>query len=356
MAQRAGAIAIPDGGFRRIEILRLSSLGDVVLALPVVHALAAAFPSAHLRFWVKEEFADAVRFDPAIAHVRSLDPDARRIEDLISMSAEMEASDLIVDLHRSVRTRVLTWRQKAPILSAPSYRLRRGRWVRARWSGPAPVPSALERYAQALASLGVTPTASPRLACGDAAEQWAADWMTQWSPATAPIVCCPAAHHFTKRWPQEHWIALDRSLAALGRPRLYLSLARERRSLPELSQHVESAADARWCSEPLARMAALVSHAAGAVTNDTGLMHVAAARGARVVALFGSTSPVLGFAPAGAGHIVLCRNEPCQPCTLHGRTECPLSHFRCMRELQPAQVLTAVEKVLSPRVPESDTP
>ena len=92
-------VAVPPGGFRRIAVLRLSSLGDVVLTLPVVHALRRAYPGARIDYWVKEEYGDAVRFEPAIEHVRMLDPDARRIEDLISMSAELEPCDLIVDLH-----------------------------------------------------------------------------------------------------------------------------------------------------------------------------------------------------------------------------------------------------------------
>jgi heptosyltransferase-2 len=70
-------------------------------------------------------------------------------------------------------------------------------------------------------------------------------------------------------------------------------------------------------------------------------MHLAAARGVPVVAMFGSTSPVLGFAPAGEGHAALCRNEPCQPCTLHGRARCPLGHFRCMVALEPETVARA---------------
>ena len=61
----------PPGGFRRIALLRLSSLGDVILALPVAHALARAFPGAHLTFWTKEEYADVVRFDPATGAFRA---------------------------------------------------------------------------------------------------------------------------------------------------------------------------------------------------------------------------------------------------------------------------------------------
>src|SRR5262249_55213945 len=113
---RMRAIAVPEGGFRRIAVLRLSSLGDVVLTLPVVHALRRAHPAADLHYWVKEEYADVVRFDPAIAHVRVLERDARRLEDLVSMSAELEDCDLIVDLHASARTRVLTFRQRSTVL------------------------------------------------------------------------------------------------------------------------------------------------------------------------------------------------------------------------------------------------
>jgi heptosyltransferase-2 len=67
-------------------------------------------------------------------------------------------------------------------------------------------------------------------------------------------------------------------------------------------------------------------------------MHLAAARGLRVVAMFGSTAPELGFAPAGEGHAVVCRHEPCQPCTLHGRPTCPRGHFNCMRLVTPEQI------------------
>jgi ADP-heptose:LPS heptosyltransferase len=76
-------------------------------------------------------------------------------------------------------------------------------------------------------------------------------------------------------------------------------------------------------------------------------MHVAAARGLRVVAIFGSTSPVLGFSPAGEGHRVLCRNEPCQPCTLHGRESCPRRHFRCMLGIAADEVAKVVEDTLA---------
>jgi ADP-heptose:LPS heptosyltransferase len=129
-----------------------------------------------------------------------------------------------------------------------------------------------------------------------------------------------------------------------------LSTPAEQRESPALAARIASDPRARWFTEPLDRVAALLGHAAVAVTHDSGLMHLAAARGTRVVALFGSTSPVLGFAPVGEGHAVLCRNLPCQPCTVHGRERCPRGHFRCMTTIEADEVFDLVrERVVSSR-------
>jgi heptosyltransferase-2 len=345
MARRGRPVAVPAGGFRRMAVLRLSSLGDVILTFPVVQALHRAWPQARIDYWTKEEYVDVVRFDPAIAHVRALERDALRPEDLVSMSAELEDCDLIVDLHGSARSRVLTFRQKAPVLRAASHRLLRARWVHARWSRPRVAPHALERYATALAPLGLAADGVPEVHAGEEAERWAGEWLAAWNPHGTPVALCPGARHFTKRWPEAHWRALDQALARRGTPRIWFSLASEMQALPALSAQVAADPHARWSTEPLPRMAAQLSRCATAVTCDSGLMHLAAARGLAVVAMFGSTSPALGFAPAGQGHEVLCRNEPCQPCTLHGRERCPLDHFRCMTELKPAQVMEALERI-----------
>ena len=339
-------LAVPEGGFRRVAVLRLSSLGDVILALPVACAMRAAFPTARIEFWTKEEYADVARFDPSVTHVRALERDARRLEDLVSMSAELEDCDLIVDLHSNPRTRLLTFRQRAPVLHAPSYRVRRARWVHARWSRPPAAPAALARYAAALAPLGLDGLSPPRVHAGKEAESWAKEWIAE-RKLERPVALAPAARHATKRWPEEYWIEIVRRLADRGLPMLAFSLESERRTLPALARALDDAPHAAWCNEPVARMAALMSRCRSALTCDSGLMHLAAARGVRVVAMFGSTAPELGFAPAGEGHAVLCRHEPCQPCTLHGRERCPRRHFRCMIELRPDTVWQALEPRLA---------
>ncbi|MBI3288128.1 MAG: glycosyltransferase family 9 protein [Elusimicrobia bacterium] len=74
------------------------------------------------------------------------------------------------------------------------------------------------------------------------------------------------------------------------------------------------------------------------VTNDSGPMHLAAASGVPVVAIFGATTRELGFFPYGPGHRVVEADLACRPCGLHGARECPAGHFLCMRLVTVDQV------------------
>lgn len=343
------AVTLPAGGFRRIAVLRLSSLGDVVLTLPAVHALRRAWPEARITYWVKEEYAAVVRHDPALDHVRVLERDARRIEDVVSMSAELEDHDLIVDLHGNARTRILTFRQQARVVRTRSWRMARARWVHARWSRPTPLPSVLERHAATLAPLGVKVTGVPRVTVPVADEDWAATALAALGAERPCVALAPGALHATKRWPEERWCALDERLEGLGLARVVLSTTAERRGLPRLAARIEGSTTATWLTGSLERAAAALGRCRVAVTHDSGLMHLAAARGVPVVAIFGSTSPVLGFAPAGEGHALVQTELACRPCTLHGRERCPLGHFRCMTDLAPEAVLAQVTRRLGDR-------
>ena len=342
-------IPVPAGGFRNVHVLRLGSLGDVILTLSAVAALRRAWPEARLTFWVKEEYADLVRFDPALTHIRVLEHDARRLEDLLSMSAELEDADLIVDLHGNLRTRVLTFRQRSHVLRSPSFRLARGLRVHARWLRRPPPPTVLARHARVLARLGIDPGGPPCVHAGSEAERWALHWLAMWASSEPLVAMIPGAAHATKRWPEGQWLELHQRLRASGRRLLYFGLEADRDRMKALAAKVALDPGARWCVERLPRVAALLSHCATAVAGDTGLMHLAAARGLRVVAMYGSTAPELGFAPAGDGHAVLCRHEPCQPCTLHGRERCPRGHFRCMVGLSAEQVGGEAERLVALR-------
>jgi heptosyltransferase-2 len=99
----------------------------------------------------------------------------------------------------------------------------------------------------------------------------------------------------------------------------------------------------------LVQAAAILSKCRACVSNDSGPMHIAAALGIPVVAIFGGTTPDIGFTPYGDEHIVLEGSDlPCRPCGPHGARECKLKKtpLLCLKEVTVDSVYSAVQRVL----------
>lgn len=159
-------------------------------------------------------------------------------------------------------------------------------------------------------------------------------------PGQPLVALLPGAEYGpAKRWPAERFGEVAAHLIAAGAAVVILGSAKER-DLGEEIRALRGAKGARnLCgATTLADAADLLSAAAVAVSNDSGLMHVAAAAGAYVVAIYGSSSP--GFTPPlTRAKTVLCLSLPCSPCFAR---DCPLGHLRCLRDIPAAAVLDAV--------------
>jgi heptosyltransferase II len=150
-----------------------------------------------------------------------------------------------------------------------------------------------------------------------------------------------------KQWPVERYAAVAGRLVASGLEVWVLGSAKER----ALGATIEDAAGPgsavrNLCGETsLEDTVDLLSAARVAVTNDSGLMHVAAAAGAHVVAIYGSSSP--GFTPPlTAAKTVLSLGLECSPCF---QRTCPLQHLRCLRDISADRVVGAVMAALGAR-------
>ena len=138
-------------------------------------------------------------------------------------------------------------------------------------------------------------------------------------------VLCPGAEYGpAKRWPYFKELA-----GRIGMPAVILGSRNDREAAAGIGG--KDLAGRTTLDEAIA----LIAGAAVVVSNDSGLMHVAAALGRRQVALFGSSSPE-HTPPASANARVLWLRLECSPCFAR---ECPLGHFRCMKEISVEQVL-----------------
>ena len=142
-----------------------------------------------------------------------------------------------------------------------------------------------------------------------------------------------------KRWPARHFGELAQGLAAHGCAVWLIGSQNDRQLAAEIEQH-SGGVCRNLCGETtLTEAIDLLASAALVVSNDSGLMHVAAALGRPLIALYGSSSP--GFTPPLSSNARVLRLDlPCSPCF---KRECPLGHFNCMMQLTPDRVLGAID-------------
>jgi heptosyltransferase-2 len=329
-------------------VLRLSSIGDVILATPFIRALKEAFPGMSLDVAVRREFAELLAHNPRID--RCIEVDTREGSAglrALRVTLRERGYDAVFDLHNNFRTRLLR-RGVAPLTRVVRKRsIRRLLLVRWKLNLLRAEPGISARYQETFAGLGVTADAGPP-------EVFVPDAMREavfarlrglGVPDDATVIgLAPGARHFTKRWPAEHWASLASALTREEGTRLLLFGGAEDREVADAIAQAAPARAVNLCGAlSLLETAAALSRCAAACTNDSGLMHLATARSIPVVALFGSTVRELGFFPLGAANTVLeIPGLACRPCTHIGRSRCPEGHFRCMRDIAPATVAAAI--------------
>jgi lipopolysaccharide heptosyltransferase II len=163
--------------------------------------------------------------------------------------------------------------------------------------------------------------------------------------AASYYVFAPGAEYGpAKRWPAIHYAELARML---GRPVVLLGSGKE----AQLCQEIAGAAGGGICLNLAGKTAllqafALIAAARAAISNDSGLMHVAAAFGVPQVAVFGSSSPLHTPPLNDKAQVLWLKQDPayqppldCSPCF---ERECPLGHTRCLYDITPQRVLAAV--------------
>ena len=167
--------------------------------------------------------------------------------------------------------------------------------------------------------------------------------LTPPTSGTGLVILCPGAEYGpAKRWPAGHFATLARMLVGQGLTAWTIGSGKDTEIGEAISQQSQGAALNLCGRTQLADAIDLLSGADVVVTNDSGLMHVAAALNRPLVALYGSSSPE--FTPPLATRVSILQHPvPCSPC--FERT-CRLGHLDCLNLLQPDTVATAIQNLL----------
>jgi lipopolysaccharide heptosyltransferase II len=340
------------GALHTTLVIRLSSVGDIVLTSPLLRALKARFPKSTVDFLVKSSYVNLVRNNPNVSRVIEF-PDGGSLADAFAIRQEIRNRpyDLVIDAHDSIRSRILCAGLKN-VVRINKRKILRTLLVRTkidlydRFGGAPDVPA---RYIEPVAHLGVDDDgASPELHVPEELRETVASMLAGESidPASSCIGICPSARHVNKRWPADRYASAASIVAQrLNLPIVIFGAAEERPAsiaieemINRLTPSVSVANLAGWLS--LAETAAAMDRCSVVITNDTGLMHIASARRRPLVALFGPTVRQFGFFPRGDRVRVLeTGGLPCRPCTHIGLKHCPEKHFRCMNDIAVASVV-----------------
>ena len=247
-------------------------------------------------------------------------------------------------LPRSAKAALVPWLAKVP--SRTGFR---GEWRYGLLNDVRTLDASLDQTVKRFVALGLDPDEAvpdtlpaalqPRLR-SDARNLERLRTLHQLMPGTRLVALMPGAEYGpAKRWPAAHFGALAATLASAATDVVVLGSAKERAIGDEVTARAASTRVRNLCgTTSLADVIDLLAAADAAVSNDSGLLHVAAAAGAAVVAIYGSSSPRFTPPLTDTAAVVSLEIE-CSPCFAR---ECPLKHFRCLNDLSPATVLRAI--------------
>lgn len=328
----------------RLLVIRLSSLGDVVLTTPVLEALKAAWPNTPLTFLTKRAFAPVLKNHPQVDEVAVFEE-----KGLWGWAGEIRRRhfDVVIDLHGTFRSRLWSLVAGAPRLVRYDKRASARRWlVWTKQVSPRLAGGVVDRYLETLIALGVPPAGRlPKLYLG--LEERLSDPLEKRLGSGPFIAVAPGALHTTKQWLPERFAETADRISG-GRPVVLLGSAADSSAVECVLRYLKSPAQSVVNQTTLREMMLVLQRCALLLTNDSGAMHVAAALGVPTVAVFGPTVKPFGFFPVGAwASVIEARGLDCRPCSLHGSNTCPRGHFRCMKDVAVDQVVASAQKLLS---------
>ncbi len=352
---------------RKVLLIRLRLIGDVVLTTPAIRAVRRALPDAHLTYLVEPHAAAAVVGNPQLDEVivAPLTRGLARLRGDAALALRLRRArfDTVVDFHGGPRSSLLAWASGAPRrvgydVSGRSWmythRIHRPRGHRQRHSVdnqwdlveaafpgiPRPDPStdpvempdsdaARARIAARLAAMGVLPD-------------------------TSYVVIHVGAGNEFRRWPEDRFAALVAALyAAEPKRRIILTTGPGQAETVEAVRRAAVAAGvpheaaAAACDLDLAELRALLEGASLFLGGDSGPAHVASTTAVPMVVVFGPTTPAVWGPwrdPSHVTEIVSAGDLPCRPCD---QRHCEPGDFRCLRWITPETVGAGIQRALA---------
>lgn len=328
----------------KILIVRLSSIGDIILSTPIIRQVRNKFPQAQIDFLIDDKFHSILKYNPHINNLirynKSLSSKELKADRDNYLENNIGKYDIVIDLHNNFRT--ISWRNGVfhKLFKISNYRFSKLSLVYLK--KPIVDKHIVEKYFEPLIELDVY---EDKLGLEFWLEEDNKDvYFENLKQITSlkKIGIAPGAHHFTKRFPKEKFINLINTYFK----NYDINIFGGKDDIDVCEEIASKTNAANLCNlYDLQGTAKAINDIDLMITNDTGLMHIAAARGKKIIALFGSTVREFGFSPYGVDFEMVEKQLPCRPCTHIGRSKCLKKHFNCMNLINEKEIYEAFEKL-----------
>jgi heptosyltransferase-2 len=336
-----------------ILVIRLSSMGDVLLTTPLVRQLKNHFPELRLDFISANQFSEIYKYNPHLSNLWKYDKSWSSVEindfkKFILKNLGNKKYDIVIDLQRNFRSRILRRGLGKKYYSVKKHRLNKLSLVYFKKSLYKNLLSIPDIYRQSIIDLKIEDDAK-------GLELWlpGEEKTGVYPPANRgdrtgikKIVVAPGAHHFTKRWLTERFAEMiDLLKDNYGAEIILVGGTSDVTIIKEIMSKIKHEVQDFSGSASIIKTAEIINSCDLLITNDTGVMHIAAARQVPIVAIFGSSVKDFGFSPFRVNNIIVEKDVPCRPCSHIGRASCPKGHFDCMKKITVEDVLKAVDSL-----------
>ena len=338
----------PFSNIQRLLIVKTSSIGDVIHALPIVQALKEARPGMELGWVVRRRCADVLAESPFIDHLYVM-PDKPSLSELLALRRDLRVGryQVALDMQGLLLSGLVTWLSGAPVRVGWD----RNREGNAGFLTHPVVPGKEQRrheidllygFAEVLGVRAAHPDFTPQPYLAAEGAEKAAEWLSGLPrPRIALNVGASRAY---KRWPVERWAEVAQGLAAAGRSLVFVGDGQDAQAVAQITPSLPGGFVDLAGKTTLRGLASVLAACDLLVTGDTGPMHVAVAVGTPVVALFGATDP-RRHGPYGARNVIL--HDPAPGATVPGRRPTEEAGAASLARITPEDVLAAVLGKLS---------
>ncbi len=326
-------------------LIRLSSIGDLLLTTPIIRAIRQEFPNCKIHFATFREFHQVLKNNPQIDCLIQIPKSELKNNSFKFHNLQNSKFDLIIDLQNNKYSKKIISHldyDKIAIINKQRKHKLSTVYLKKPQIHNYSVVGNYFRTAQEFLTINEDEKGLEFWL--DSEKEYLSDKRNsagQNFTHTKAISIAPGAAHFTKQWLPEYFVELIQLINNKYPNKFTFNLlgsAKEKQICDlietELMKHnclVQNYAG----KTSLQDSAKIINESDFMFTNDTGLMHIAASRQVPMIVFFGSSSSDFGFLPYHSNYRLLETKLWCRPCSHIGRSFCPLGHFNCMKKITP---------------------